>query len=343
MEPSQPRQPTITTALIILAALGVIATAGVVIATAALILSHPAPADRPPQLTPGGVPPTTPTATTAAPGEPTGHIVFTCFVEGYDELCIMNADGSNQRRLTDDPATDWYASLSPDGLTIAFSSRREDNFEIYLIDAGGENPRRLTEDLGGNYAPEISPDGTRIVFVSTVNGKQDIYVMNLDGSNPARLTTDPADDIDPTWSPDGTQIAFASNRTGTNELYVMNADGSNQRQITDGSDQQEGGRSDWSPDGRALAFYAGPRGDKDIFLVPLACADQPPGCGPDRFTQLTDGGNNKAPSFSPDGAWIAFASNLTGDNDIFIMQVDGSDPRQLTDNDRPDWQPRWGP
>src|SRR5690606_23476479 len=57
-----------------------------------------------------------------------------------------------------------------------------------------------------------------------------------------------------------------------------------------------------------------------------------------------DGGrHNKAPSFSPDGQWIAFASNLRGDNNVFIMRVDGSDWRQLTTQPSADWQPRWGP
>jgi Tol biopolymer transport system component len=59
---------------------------------------------------------------------------------------------------------------------------------------------------------------------------------------------------------------------------------------------------------------------------------------------LTDGGNNKAPSYSPDGQWIAFASQFySEDNNIVIMRVDGTDWRQVTFDARPDWQPRWGP
>ena len=96
-------------------------------------------------------------------------------------------------------------------------------------------------------------------------------------------------------------------------------------------------------DGSTLAFYAGDPGDKDIFLVPVECAEQVEGCGPDALTRLTEGGNNKAPSFSPDGQWIAFASTLRGDNNVFIMRVDGSDWRQLTTQPSADWQPRWGP
>lgn len=271
--------------------------------------------------------------------EPTGQIVYTCFNGSWDNLCVINPDGSGQRQLTDTEATDWYAAFSEDGATISFSSRRSGGFELYLMDASGLNVTLLSGGLDDIYAPEISPDGTRIVFVTTINGKQDIYTMNRDGSGITQITTHSADDFDPTWSPDGTQIAFTSNRTGTSELHIINVDGSGERQVTSGSDQQDGGRVDWSPDGSTLAFYAGERGDKDLFTVPAECSL----CGQDRITRLTDGGNNKAPAYSPDGAWITFASNIEGDNEIFIMRVDGTDWRQVTFNALADWQPRWGP
>jgi Tol biopolymer transport system component len=268
---------------------------------------------------------------------PAGKIVYTCFDGASDNLCLINADGSDQRLVTTSEFTDWYAALSPDGLSISFSTRRDGAFQLYLSDSSGGDLRRLY-DLADSYAPEISPDGTQIVFVTMLNGKQDIYLMGLDGQGVRQLTTHPADDFDPTWSPDGTQIAFTSNRSGTSELHIINADGSGERQVTSGSDQQDGGRVDWSPDGGMLAFYAGERGQKDIFTVPADCTR----CGQDRITRLTNGGNNKAPAYSPDGAWIAFASNIEGDNEIFIMRADGSEWRQLTFNELADWQPRWG-
>ncbi|HOA23018.1 MAG TPA: DPP IV N-terminal domain-containing protein [Aggregatilineales bacterium] len=298
---------------------------------------------------PAAPPEGTPPITAAPAAEPTGLIVYTCFDGSYDDLCIMRADGSEQRQLTDTAATDWYPSLGPDGDTVVFSSRRTGVFEIYRLSLSTGEVVQLTDGMGGSYAPELSPDGSRIVFASSLNGKLDVYVMDADGGNITRLTDHPADDLDPTWSPDGTRVAFASNRTGTNELYIMDVPaapgelGQNVRQVTNGSNMQEGGRSDWSPDGSTLAFYAGDPGDKDIFLVPVECAEQVEGCGPDALTRLTEGGNNKAPSFSPDGQWIAFASNLRGDNNVFIMRVDGSDWRQLTTQPSADWQPRWGP
>jgi Tol biopolymer transport system component len=97
---------------------------------------------------------------------------------------------------------------------------------------------------------------------------------------------------------------------------------------------------DWSPDGQWLG-HAGTRGE--LFIVPAVCGDQPQPCGPDSMVRLTNGGNNKAPSFSPDSQWVTFASQLDGDNEIWIMRLDGSGLTQLTFNSYADWQPRWGP
>ncbi len=305
------------------------------------VTADPAAAFLAPTVTPAFVP-ATPSFLAANAG--IGQIVYVCFVNGSDEICLMNADGSEQRQLTSTAGTDWYPSISPDGQLIVFSSQRGNGpFDIYAVSALGGEARRLTRNLGDNYAPEISPDGTRIVFTSTYGpqGDQNIWVMNSDGSNPVRLTDSAADDIDPTWSPDGQQISFASNRSGTKELFIMNADGTGIRQLTSGVGI--GGRNDWSSDGRWLTFYAGPGSDKDIFIIPIECAQIAGGCDRSLIRQLTDGGSNKGPSFSPDNQWITFASSRDGDNEIMIMRIDGSSATALTANTIADWQPRWGP
>jgi Tol biopolymer transport system component len=270
-------------------------------------------------------------------------IVYVCYADGSDEICTMRADGSDRRQLTDAEGTDWYPSLSDDGRSIVFSSQRDGQFEIYIMDSDGQNPRRLTRNRGQNYAPDLSPDGTRIIFASAEGpgSDQNIWIMSSDGTNLAQLTDHPANDIDPTWSPDGTRIVFASNRNGSTDLYIMDADGTDVRQVTDG--MFIGGRNDWSPDGQLLTFYAGPPSDKNIYIASISCISLPRGCPPDMITQLTDGGNNKGPSFSPDGQWITFASNLNGENEVYIIRVDGSEMRQLTSNTYADWQPRWRP
>jgi len=257
---------------------------------------------------------------------PIGKIVFTCFVEQIDQICIMNADGTGRTQLTDFQATAFYASLSPDGGRIYFSSRQSGTYEIYSMGSDGSGLERLTNGIGTLYAPELSPDGEKIVFTNHGNG---LWVMKPDGKNPHPITY--RDDIDPTWSPDGSMIAFASSRLGARQLFIMNADGSNVTQVTDLKEM--GGRSAWSPDGTRLAFYRGPAGDHDIYVI-----------NTDRtgLERLTDGGDNLGPSWSPDGNWITFTSFRDGNNEIYVMHPDGTRLTRLTNTSISDWQPRWG-
>ncbi len=214
------------------------------------------------------------TPPTLSPTLVTGHIVYVCFVDGFDNICLMDANGANPRRLTTTAATDFYPSLSPDGQWIAFSTRRDNNFEIYVMNVDGSDPRRLTQNMGSNFAPALSPNGSKIAFVSAQGGNQNIWLMDADGANPVQLTEAPINNFDPTWSPDGGQIAFASDRGGTSELYLMNADGTNVRQVT--FDLNVGGRNDWSADGGWLTFYAGEEGDRDIFVMSVDRSNQRP-------------------------------------------------------------------
>ena len=257
---------------------------------------------------------------------PSGRIVFTCYIQQIDQICLMNADGSGRQQLTDFDATSFYASLSPDGHTIYFVSRQSGSFDIYSMNLEGKGLERLTNGVGTLYAPELSPNGERIIFTNNGNG---IWIMRADGGNPHALTH--RDDIDPTWSADGSMIAFASSRSGERQLYVMNADGSEINQITDLNNM--GGRSTWSPDGTKLAFYRGPAGDRNIFIVNVD------GTG---VTRLTNSGDNLGPSWSPDGNWIAFTSFRDGNNEIYIIHPDGTGLTRLTDSPISDWQPRWG-
>ena len=255
-----------------------------------------------------------------------GKIVFTCFMNQIDQICLMNADGTARKQLTDFQATAFYASLSPDGQTIYFSSRQSGTYEIYSMDIIGNGLQRLTNNIGTLYAPELSPAGDKIIFTSNGNG---LWVMNADGSDPHAITF--RDDIDPTWSPDGSMLAFASNRSGQRQLYTAKASGKQVNQVTDLNNM--GGRSSWSPDGKWLAFYRGPAGDHDIFIIKID------GTG---LKRLTNGGDNLGPTWSPDGEWIAFTSFRDGNNEIYKIRPNGGGLTRLTNSLTSDWQPRWG-
>jgi TolB protein len=180
------------------------------------------------------------------------RLVFDTIVDRNYDVWTMRADGKDRRRVTRDPAPDYFASWSPDGSQIVFTSDRGAGEDLYVIGADGTGERRLTDDAAPDWGAAWSPDGTRIAFAGNARGNLEIELVNADGSGRLALTDDPARDYDPAWSPDGTRIAFTSERDRNANVYVMNADGSSVTRLTD--DPKGDYRPAWSPDGRLIAF-----------------------------------------------------------------------------------------
>jgi len=304
---------------------------------------------------------TTPTeaasATTAkptappAPGQPRGKIAFTCQVfrvQAADQICLINADGTDFRRLTtDDHHRHFYPSLAPDGLSVVYVSNAAGTkdplgnvyYDIYEFILGSGETRKITSELGILTAPEISPDGTQIVFTNSDGQHEAVWLMGRDGGDPHRIYgSDTTSGWDPTWSPDGKQILFASNApTGEIQLFIMNADGGGARQTSKLPELR--GRSDWSSQGQIATYSGTPWAREIVVFTPEDPAPR---------TVSPPGGNGQGPSFSPDGNWIAFTAYYDhfGEADgceIYLMHSDGLALTRLTDNDYCDWQPRWGP
>ena len=85
--------------------------------------------------------------------EAQAQIAFVSDRDGNREIYVMDADGGNLRRLTDNPVDDWYPSWSPDGKRIAFVSERDGNLQIYVMDTDGGNPRNLSNNRQNNRQP----------------------------------------------------------------------------------------------------------------------------------------------------------------------------------------------
>jgi Tol biopolymer transport system component len=158
-------------------------------------------------------------------------------VDNHD-VWTMDADGSNQRNLTNNFAEDQEPNWSPDGKRIAFRSDRTGSNEVYTFKPNGSMLRQLTFTPGFDGGPNWSPDSRMIAFDTERDGNSEIYKMRADGSHPVRLTRNPAFDLVAAWSPDGRKVAFTSDRDASAEhpdnfeVYTMRADGSHQMNLT---------------------------------------------------------------------------------------------------------------
>ena len=227
------------------------------------------------------------------------RIAFVSDRDGNNEVYLMDADGSNQTRLTNDLGNDLYPAWSPDGGKMVFLSGRDGNDEIYVMDADGSTQARLTSNSIQDRSPEWSRDGANITLHSDRDGNWNIYVLKADGTGETRLTDDLATDACPHWSPDGSRIAFESNRSGSYDIYIMNANGSRLTRLTAGPTSD--GCPSWSPDGGKLAFQSDLGGNNEIYVMDADGSNR---------TRLTDNDvfDDGHPSWSPGGGEIAFHS-----------------------------------
>jgi len=126
-------------------------------------------------------------------------IVFTSEQDGNPEIFRMNPDGSDQVRLTDNPAADHSPNGSSQGDQIVFVTERDGNPEVYLMDIDGGNPQNLSGNLAADLHPGWDPDGDWIVFTTNRDGNQEIYVYLPGSVPPVNLTQDPSEDLYPAW------------------------------------------------------------------------------------------------------------------------------------------------
>ena len=233
---------------------------------------------------------------------------------------------------------------SPDGTKILFTSTEDGDSEIYVMDTDGRNIQQLTHNTENDYYGSWSPDGTKIMFTSEPVGSNlsEIYVMDTDGRNIQQLTHNTEPDFGGSWSPDGTKIVFTGSRDVSDsslmspdgrEIFVMNADGTNISRLTYNDVGDFGGN--WSADGTQIFFTRGRSpGEWSKYVMNVD------GTGKHKITNLGHGirsGDNRilySSSYTGPGSWIG---------QIFIMNADGTDKRQLTHDDTRkeilDWSP----
>ncbi len=239
-------------------------------------------------------------------------------------------------------------SISPDGEWIAFVHNvdgSDESAELFIARSDGRSAHQITDltDIDNMKAPVWSPDGQWLAFHAEREGGAELYRVRVDGSDLEQVTSLGGYNVDPHWTRDGEALFFnhidaeslvqiyrLSLSTGKAEHYHISQS------------------NDWfprpTPDGRIV--FSSDRGDEvmglDIYIM-----------NPDGTQiELLDSspGFDWGPAVSPDGSRIAFTSNRqdrdldqAGNHDIYVMNIDGSDLRQLTDHPGQELFPLWFP
>jgi dipeptidyl aminopeptidase/acylaminoacyl peptidase len=291
------------------------------------------------------------------------------------QIALVPAEGGWPVTLTTTTGSKSEVSWSPDSKKLAYVSLGG----IWVVDVGGGQPRRLTDGPVGpgdprgatDHWPKWSPTGAWILFQSGRSGRNELYVISEDGESKNFLATsedysgldqlDQALDGDdgiagdrfdpsPAWSPDGTRISYTerSREFFSGKLKLLAFDPATGRSTgaprelytarTDRGGAWAIDKVSWSPDGQTLAFVLQDSGWEKVYL--LSSQGGTP-------RQLTRGeSEDYAPEFSPDGKFIAIASNRNHleERHIWIVPVDGSAPHQLADlGPGVEGNPHWSP
>ncbi|HEY3028155.1 MAG TPA: protein kinase [Pyrinomonadaceae bacterium] len=224
-----------------------------------------------------------------------------------------------------------FFSASDNGVLV-YRSRVFGDAQLVWFDRTGKEIGRIGTP-GQISSLALSPDDKRVVAsrVDNQSGTTDLWM--IDQQRETRFTFDPASDASPVWSPDGSQIAFNSSRAGTIDLYVKPSNGAGNEELLLKSANIKGPHS-WSPDGRFVLYgEVDPKTNTDLWVLPLF-GDRKP------FPFLQTPFIEFQSRFSPNGKWVAYASNELGVNQIYVRPFPPSAGQWMVSTNGGS-QPRW--
>ncbi len=225
---------------------------------------------------------------------------------------------------------------------IAFTTNRDGNKEVYLMNADGSGLQNITQHPAMEYGTSWSPDSKTIASYSNRDGNTEIYLLDLEKDTTVRLTYDPGEDVLPAISPDGKKIAFMSNRNQkSRSLFLMKINGSEVSALTDNEAYEES--PSWAPDGNSILFTRQIRQDGDtthaangeIFSMDLSTKIAV------RVSHKE--GYDSGAVYDPKGERIAFYGSGEHSFDIFVMNPDGKEIHNVTNDTLDAYSPTWSP
>ena len=248
-------------------------------------------------------------------------------------LVVADADGFGPRTITESSEPLMSPAWSPDGQSLAYVSFEGKASAVYVQRLATGERRRVSARLGINGAPAWSPDGRKLALTLSRDANLDVYVLELATQGLTRLTTDGSIDTEPEWSRDGASVYFTSDRSGSPQVYRIAPTAGQQPQrltFTNGYNA----RPRLAPDGQSLALVTLDRGGYRIATFDLKTRN---------LHVLTDGRQDEAPSFAPNGATIIYATRSGARGTLAMVSSDGRFQQRLSSDTGDVREPVWSP
>ncbi|HUF53790.1 MAG TPA: hypothetical protein VMR52_08460 [Dehalococcoidia bacterium] len=225
---------------------------------------------------------------------------------------------------------------------ILFSSDRDGNLDVFIVGADGSDPVNLTNDPGSDDQAAVNDAGDTIAFISNRDGSPDLWLMGMDGSGQRSILSDPGVAARPVWSPDGSQIAhFSAAEQNRGTLWVTDVETGATGPLLELQQEEErrvcsgGTPTDW-PEASQVMYQGVVPGGRGIAVCRVNPADfsvsvalSKPGFA------IFDA------AVSPDGTKVAYSSDELGNFDIWVANIDGTNPVRLTIDPAYDAWPIW--
>jgi len=223
----------------------------------------------------------------------------------------------------DAPYSHAVFSSSANGVLVYQAGSTARRTQLVWTDRDGTETATVA-DQAIHFAPRLSPDGqfAAVVIDDLQSAQADIWIIDLSRGIRTRFTFDPGNDVSPIWSPDGSYLIFTSDRNGPMDLYRKSVGGLGDEELMLESDQDKY-PTGWSPDGSHVVYDARPamhgRGSQpssDLGVLALGDAQAPA-----FFLRTSFGESNGA--FSPDGRWLAYQSDESGRDEVYVTPFPG--------------------
>jgi len=256
------------------------------------------------------------------PGIASTRVAFVSKKSGSKEIYVMDYDGYNAMRITNDRAICGSPSITKDGSKIAYTSYKSGFPDVYVQAIGGGSRTRVASFGGLNSGAAFSPDGGELALTLSKDGNPELYTCSAGGGGFSRLTETRGAEACPSWSPDGSKIAYAFDGSGLPQIYVIGSGGGSGRALTSSGYNTE---PTWAPVTGFIAFTRRAGGGFNIMAMNSD------------GSQLTTYGSGERPSWGPDGRHLIYARGGA----LYILDVGSGRSIQLRSDLGSCSEPSW--